>query len=494
MEALIKAFEQTSIIADANAKAAKRDELVDEMYKFMRDSAGSVYHILPVQTKDLGKMAAFMVTLLAKLNGINCYDGPVLSKECLDTLLALTQLRASRYIRKMARKLVMFYIQANVFSDNGELKEEVIKHLIAYQYDGEEGLSWVYDGLIALCPLSEDAFLGSMVGQCVGDALGFVVEGHNEEICTTFVNEFVNTQTIPTWVRINGITFGQYSDDSQLARETYISVIQANGKLDPAVYGLRVACMFQPGHYRIVGYGAATARAGEALFMGKHYSTTGSKTTNGNGSAMRSGPLGLILSQKSIKDTAQVASVFSSVTHASEACMDGSIAIALGTRAAMATRGVQFNAETFLSHIASYVNNDEYKKQVLNISRLIQLNDNAAAKNHIVAFGGSKGEQHWEGIVSPGVRQSSLWALYSFCKYPNDYVKCIGCAISCGGDVDTTAAMAGSMVGARIGYDKIPSVWKNVVHDLDNWNLQDICELVQTVFNMVKSNKISIAI
>jgi ADP-ribosylglycohydrolase len=45
---------------------------------------------------------------------------------------------------------------------------------------------------------------------------------------------------------------------------------------------------------RIVGYGKTCAQAGEALFNGADYKTTGCVTGHGNGSAMRSAPIGII--------------------------------------------------------------------------------------------------------------------------------------------------------------------------------------------------------
>jgi ADP-ribosylglycohydrolase len=50
-----------------------------------------------------------------------------------------------------------------------------------------------------------------------------------------------------------------------------------------------------------------------------------------------------------------------------------------------------------------------------------------------------------------------------------------------GGDVDTTAAIVGGIVGARLGMDSIPSNWVACVHDINIWNadqLRDMCQQV----------------
>src|SRR5206468_624743 len=49
---------------------------------------------------------------------------------------------------------------------------------------------------------------------------------------------------------------------------------------------------------------------------------------------------------------------------------------------------------------------------------------------------------HWSGIT-PFVVSSVLWSLYAFLRTPDDFWETMRTAIAVGGDVDTTAAMAG---------------------------------------------------
>lgn len=491
MEHFIKAFEETKVLIDVIEQSRQQDDVVNQMYTAICDGC-CVCEIAPNTTAtagvNLGEAAAFLTATLGKLRGSECYTGPCITQERLAIILALVTLDSSKYIRRMARELISFIVQENQISS--ALSLHLVQQLAVYTQVGEETATWVWDCLLKLCPLSEDAFLGSMIGQCVGDALGFLVEKRHAKVCKAFVDEFVLTNTIPTLIRIEGLTFGQYSDDSQLARETYVSLIQAGGKLDPVVYGLRIGCLFQPDHYRIIGYGYTTACAGKALFMGKHYSTTGSLTASGNGSAMRSGPIGLLLSRKPLAQVVETARLFSSITHASDACKDGSVAIAVGTRAAMATRTIPFDVDRFVAHIASFIGTDDYKAEILNLPALLIGASDDAAKTHIIAYGDRMDEMKWERRISPGVRQSSLWALYSFCKYPDDYVNCIATSIACGGDVDTTAAMAGALVGSRLGYAHIPPVWRDTLHDLEDWKLEDLTALVKTAYELVATDSV----
>ena len=47
-------------------------------------------------------------------------------------------------------------------------------------------------------------------------------------------------------------------------------------------------------------------------------------------------------------------------------------------------------------------------------------------------------------------------AAYCFLRYPRDFERAIGSAIRLGGDTDSVAAIVGGLVGAHIGYDKLP--------------------------------------
>lgn len=64
-------------------------------------------------------------------------------------------------------------------------------------------------------------------------------------------------------------------------------------------------------------------------------------------------------------------------------------------------------------------------------------------------------DRRWEG-VSPWARSSVLWSLYCLSAHPFSYWDAVALAIWPGGDVDTTAAMTGAMVGAHVGIDGIP--------------------------------------
>ena len=95
---------------------------------------------------------------------------------------------------------------------------------------------------------AEDQFAGSLIGQCLGDALGFVVEGHSRDVCDAYVNEVLRSGGAGSIGR-TPFDFGQYTDDSQLARELLESYVDVGG-FDAADYARRVAAIFGREPYR----------------------------------------------------------------------------------------------------------------------------------------------------------------------------------------------------------------------------------------------------
>ncbi len=87
-----------------------------------------------------------------------------------------------------------------------------------------------------------DQYSGCLIGQCLGDATGFAVEGFSPEACKRYVEDFLITEKTVEFGRFP-FPFGQYSDDSQLARELMQSYAACN-KFVPADYAERIKMLF----------------------------------------------------------------------------------------------------------------------------------------------------------------------------------------------------------------------------------------------------------
>ncbi|MEC9372213.1 MAG: ADP-ribosylglycohydrolase family protein, partial [Planctomycetota bacterium] len=292
-------------------------------------------------------------------------------------------------------------------------------------------------------PLTPDHFAGCLIGQCVGDAIGMPVEGQPRMIASMWVDDF----------RFDGVRLfeelpipaGQYTDDSQLARELAISCVECRG-FDPADYARRIARIFE--EHRVVGRGKATTRAAERLIAGAHWETAGEPSpAAGNGTAMRAAPVGLLFARDHAA-LARAAHLQGYCTHQDARCSAGSVAIAMA--AALAMTEATIEPVRFCERIAAAM--DPYDRSFANLVRSLPPILGAGmdeALQQIAPAGLDEQDLETQPYdwseISPFVIPSVLWSLTAFLSEPDDFLESIYLAIEPGGDVDTTAAMTGAI-------------------------------------------------
>ncbi len=320
-----------------------------------------------------------------------------------------------------------------------------------------------------------ERFVGCLLGQCAGDALGFVVEGEPPDACAAYARDVVLAGRLPE-SGVPGFAFGQYSDDSQLARELMLSLVQ-HGRLDPADYAGRIARLFAEN--RIVGHGHTTAQAAARLCAGVSWDQAGTPApAAGNGSAMRAAPVGLFYAGR-LDQLVAAAVDQGRITHADPRCMAGAVVIAHAT--ALAARQGVILPEDFLTELRRSIIRIE-PTMAANLRQLQEWIDlpPADAAEAIAGAGLPPGvDSYWRGGISAFVVASILWALYAFLRSPEDYVQTIATAIWPGGDVDTTAAMAGALAGVHLGAGRIPDEMTRHLNDRGSWGRDELSELAR---------------
>ena len=324
---------------------------------------------------------------------------------------------------------------------------------------------------------NEGHFVGCLIGQCLGDALGFLVEGFPSDECEAYVSG-----EMQSWFdgEMGGCTFGQYTDDSQLARELIQSIV-ATHRFDPSDYADRIASIFRED--RIVGRGLATHNAAMRLVDGVSWEESGTPAPQaGNGSAMRAAPIGLFF----FDDLPQLISAArdqGTITHLDSRCSAGSAAIAGAVALALCCRSIE--ATRFADEIAACVRplNEGFSESLRQLGRwtALPISEAAQAISSVGVDAGSVGE--WDKI-SPFVIPSVLWSLYSFLRSPEDYWESIRTAIRVGGDVDTTAAMTGAISGAHLGIEVIPEHLAERLHDRGHWSAPQLSELAIHLYRL----------
>lgn len=192
---------------------------------------------------------------------------------------------------------------------------------------------------------------------------------------------------------------------------------------------------------------------------------------------MRAGPVGLLFADEPerIARVARVARDQGFITHRDPRCSAGAVAGAGAV--ALAAAGVVERLE-FLSKLAGLVRPVEggFAELLKELSNTVSLPPEEAARR-ISPLGLDRGAaelaEDWSEIT-PFVIPSVLWSLYSFLKSPDDYWETIKTAIAVGGDVDTTAAMAGAISGAYLGVEAVPQDLARRLTDRGSWGFDEL--------------------
>jgi ADP-ribosylglycohydrolase len=318
-----------------------------------------------------------------------------------------------------------------------------------------------------------DQLSGCILGQALGDALGFVVEAEPPEVARDYVQ---------AWLRAGrgaersarGFPFGQYSDDTQLARELLRSFLDARGWSPPA-FAARIAELFKDNSD--VGAGSGTRAAAIRLLAGVPWNASGTPAPYaGNGSAMRAGALGILLPNR--EAMIEAASQQSRITHLDPRCAAGAIVIARAV--ALAARREPLEPFAFLTDLAECAGGADASvaAAVDGLKSWLSYSPERAAR-HVHRAGLDPAHMHhWQGI-SGFVTPSVVWSLYAFLRSADDYWETMCTAIAVGGDTDTMAAMAGAISGARVGPGSLPKPLLARLTDRGEWSVAELGQLAQ---------------
>ena len=328
----------------------------------------------------------------------------------------------------------------------------------------------------------KEQFSGCLIGQCLGDAIGFVVEGYSPAACRRYVEDFLKTDKAEQFGGHFPFPFGQYSDDSQLARELMQSYAACR-KFDPADYAERLKTIFV--EQRIVAFGYSTKEAVKRLCLGTSWEESGAPPpAAGNGSAMRAAPIGLFFYDNP-EILIQSAHDQGRITHRDPRSSAGAVAVSGAVAVALQEKPIR--PDRFLATLGEWTGrvSPVFAAELAKLSEWLPLPPEEAAE--VIADAGFDAEyiddDEWKGI-SGYVVSSVLWSLYSFLRTPEDYWETICTAISAGGDTDTTAAMAGAISGAYLGLGGIPSHRPRHLTDRQTWKYDELVALAHQCYEI----------
>jgi poly(ADP-ribose) glycohydrolase ARH3 len=278
-------------------------------------------------------------------------------------------------------------------------------------------------------PVSQEQFLGCLLGQAVGDALGAPYEGLlSEHIYYSFgpPNELVGNPSGDTLY---------YTDDTEMMIGVAETLIEHGEIIEDAL-----CRAFVDNYHPERGYGRGARQILEAMGTGGDWRSLAATVfpggSLGNGAAMRAAPIGIIF-HADLDKVAEQARLSALPTHLHPIGIEGAQLLAMAV--ALAARGSPFDRKAFYEELIARCKEDEFRWQLGAASKL--------RRKHTFGFLGNSLEAH-RSVVS---------AIACFTVSPDSFEDAIARAIGMGNDTDTLAAMAGAISGAHLGVGAIPS-------------------------------------
>lgn len=267
-----------------------------------------------------------------------------------------------------------------------------------------------------------DKILGCILGGAIGDCLGIPYEGK----APPFEIDYQRHWNI--------------SDDTQLTLAT-CEAITTHGKVDAASIADTFTLWFK--QKRLTGLGASTLKALSELGLGGHWALVGRKgdMAAGNGAAMRVAPLAFCLDLSSSRGRMIFRDVCR-ITHHSEEAYVGALAVALAIQAAY--DGTWKGGTDLLEQLPQNLPDSVTRDRLIEISGL---NENTPISEIATTYGCS-------GYVAETV-PLALFGAQQTNKLGFDGV--LETLITCGGDTDTIASIAGQIMGTLLGKENLPA-------------------------------------
>ncbi|MGD8683800.1 MAG: ADP-ribosylglycohydrolase family protein [Chloroflexota bacterium] len=307
---------------------------------------------------------------------------------------------------------------------------------------------------------TRDRFRGSLLWGAVGDALGRPNEARSWETIHERWGPGGLTEFRP-WRGWTSGPIGTWTDDTQLTIEVARTILESDGRVDPARLGERLRAWLPHGR----GKGHATTQAVEILEAGRPWWEAGPAVDSaGNGAAMRAAPVGLVWAFAADTGMLVREAILSALpTHGHPVGVAGAVAIAAGTAACLRMAGRPMEPARLLRFVADAIADLEpgptrlrsdpleaatLRKRLLDVEGLLRHPPQRVF------------EELWTGAFA---LESVPAAFYCFLRAPEDPGVVIITAANAGHDTDTIASMAGNLAGAYLGSgalrDEHPSWW-----------------------------------
>ena len=267
---------------------------------------------------------------------------------------------------------------------------------------------------------------GCLMGQCVGDALGSLVEFQSStEILSRYPHGVRDLHDGGTWNTLAG----QPTDDTEMALALARSIIEQSKYSHDHAFNAYVEWLE-----------SNPFDCGTTIAAALHGNPNDS--SEANGALMRISPLGIYGSTKPLAQVTDWAQKDAELTHPNPKCGQANALFV-----------------TALSHsISSMATADETFAHIVDWSQKLKV-DNSLAEvirsAEITPPSDYMSQQGWVHVAFG----NALWQL----KHADDFESGVVNTVMRGGDTDTNAAIAGALLGAVYGFEAIPKRWVDCV-------------------------------
>ena len=279
----------------------------------------------------------------------------------------------------------------------------------------------------------------SLEGLSVGDAFG------QRFFSPEIVEEHLESQTAPPapW---------HWTDDTNMAL-SIVEVLTTHGRIDQDVLARSFGDHYDPWR----GYGQAMHGLLPLYSAGVDWRTQATTLFDGggsygNGAAMRVAPLGAFYSHD-LQRAAQEARKSAVITHAHPEGVAGAIAVAVA--AAGAAGGT--DSSDLIESVIDHTPESEVRDRLERIDRI----GPSSRFSYVVTLLGNGSR-----ITAQDTVAFTVWVA---ARHLDDFEAALWLTAKAHGDVDTTCAIVGGIVGARVGTEGIPSEWQNRREPLPEW-------------------------
>jgi len=295
--------------------------------------------------------------------------------------------------------------------------------------------------------LPTDALTGCLLGTAVGDSLGLPYEG---------VSRRRAAKLFPGPLRHRFVfRRGMISDDTE--HSLFVAQALLAHPESPDAFAKSLAWKLRWWFLGLpAGVGLATIRACLKLWLGFPPAKSGVRSA-GNGPAMRTALLGAYFGEDedALRRHVEAATI---ITHRDPRALTGAMAVAVCAQVgAKSEASARPDVSTVLERLKNLAPSDgEW------VSAMDKLSVHLASDRAVLDFADSLSLQRG---VTGYIYHTVPVTIYAWLRHWGDFRSTLEAVVRCGGDADTTGAIAGALAGATVGLQGIPAEWLDGIKD-----------------------------